>query len=153
MKYFEEISDELGRLKLLKSNIHLAVFVEPYLSHVISGKKKIESRFSINKSAPYGQVGKGDIILVKKSGGPVIGYCEVEDVWYYQLNRKSLKDIRENYSDLLCIDNAQFWNDKRAACYATLIRINSFNEIPPFKIIKKDRRGWIVLKRHEEKVI
>src|SRR5882757_5711201 len=61
----------------LTNGIHLAVFVEPYLSFVLEGKKTVESRFSVNRHAPYEQVRSGDLIVLKKSSGPICGVCRV----------------------------------------------------------------------------
>src|SRR5271166_6249805 len=60
--------------------VHLAVFVEPYLSFLLHGQKTVESRFSINKHAAYEQVGNGDILVLKKSSGPVCGTGRITNV-------------------------------------------------------------------------
>lgn len=54
--------------------IHLGVFTEPYLSLMLNGVKTIESRFSKNKILPYNQISKNDIVIIKKSGGQILGY-------------------------------------------------------------------------------
>ena len=48
--------------------IHLAIFNEPFLSLVFNGKKKIESRFSINRICPYGKIKKGDNLILSSFG-------------------------------------------------------------------------------------
>jgi ASC-1-like (ASCH) protein len=53
------------------------VFIEPYLQFILDGQKTVESRFSANRSAPYQQVGKGDVVLLKRTGGPVMGVGSV----------------------------------------------------------------------------
>ena len=73
---------------------HLAVFIEPFLTFVLDGKKKVESRFSINEAAPYRKVHRGDVILIKWSGGPVVGIAEAAEVSSYQIDQDSLRDIR-----------------------------------------------------------
>src|ERR1700731_133584 len=62
-------------------NLHLAVFVEPFLSFLLEGRKTIESRFSIHRRPPFECVRKGDIVLVKASGGPIVAVAEISDVW------------------------------------------------------------------------
>jgi len=64
--------------------IHLAVLVEPYLSLILDGKKTIESRFSINRHAPFEQVQRGDVLILKRSSGPIEGLCTVSDAWFYR---------------------------------------------------------------------
>jgi len=66
--------------------IHLAVFVEPFLTFVLEGRKTVESRFSIHRRPPFGCVRSGDLVLIKESGGPIVAMAEVSRVWYYQLD-------------------------------------------------------------------
>jgi hypothetical protein len=56
-----------------RQGVHLAVMVEPYLSFLLQGRKSIESRFSRNAIAPYYQIETGDLVLLKLTGGPVLG--------------------------------------------------------------------------------
>jgi hypothetical protein len=124
--------------------IHLAVLVEPYLSLILEGKKTIESRFSVNRHAPFEQVGKGDIIILKRSSGPVVGICKVADAWFYHLDPDTWPDI-ERYAAALCMDDSLFWKEKRGASYASLMRIEGTVRVPNFEIDKLDPRGWVVL--------
>src|SRR5438105_96656 len=63
--------------------IHLAVFIEPFLQYILDGKKTIETRFSSVRCAPYERVRSGDIILLKRTGGPVVGICQIRNAWFY----------------------------------------------------------------------
>lgn len=126
--------------------IHLAIFVEPYLQYIIKGKKTVESRFSVNRIAPFKRIFQGDLVLLKKSGGPVIGFCLVKNVWFYQLNPSTWNEIRNNFESALCIRDPQFWESKKDASYATLIELGEFNLFSSIKFQKQDRRGWVVLK-------
>src|SRR5437762_5743619 len=88
--------------------VHLAVFIEPYLTFLLEGKKTVESRFSINKHAPFEQVQPGDIIILKRSSGPVCGVCKVASVWFYRLDERTWPEI-ERFSEALCMDGSAFW--------------------------------------------
>ena len=127
-----------------KPSIHMAVFIEPFLQFVLEGKKTIESRFSINQCAPFNKVSKGDILLIKKSGGPIVAICRISERWYYNLSPESWTEIK-TYRDALCAHDPGFWKQKKDASYATLMKISNVREINPLKIEKKDRRGWIVI--------
>ena len=59
--------------------------VEPYLSLLLEGEKTMESRFSQKMIQPFHQVSKGDIIILKKSGGDIVGVFEAKDVHYFEL--------------------------------------------------------------------
>ena len=130
--------------------IHLAIFVEPYLTYVLDGKKTVESRFSINRLPPYKKAKSGDIVLLKLSGGPIVGICQVTNVWFYELDPKSWKMIKREFTDSLCAQDPDFWNDRRSACYATLIKIKNPVTFEPFEVKKRDRRGWVVLHSNDE---
>lgn len=73
-----------------ETTIHLAVFSEPYLDYIINGKKTIESRFSKNRSLPYQKVKTNDIIIIKQSSGPVVGYFRAGECLFYDLKKKIL---------------------------------------------------------------
>src|SRR5437867_3058449 len=90
--------------------VHLAIFVEPYLSFLLEGRKTVESRFSTNRIAPYEKVDRGDLILLKRSGGPILGLCEVGDVWFYRLDPKTWTDIKHKFTYSLCIQDSSFWS-------------------------------------------
>jgi len=125
--------------------IHLAIFVEPYLNYILQGKKTVESRFSLNRIAPYHKASKGDIIILKRSGGPIFGLCEISEVWSYDLDPKSWKHIRKEFTRSLCAQDPGFWNQRSHASYVTLMRIKNVIAIDPINWKKNDRRGWVIL--------
>jgi hypothetical protein len=129
----------------LENSIHLAVFIEPYLSFVLDGKKTIDSRFSVHRHAPFEQVRKGDLLVLKQSSGPICGVCRVSHAWYYRLDPTTWSDI-ERYASALCMDDSAFWTKKREASFATLIRLEDVIRIPEIAVNKVDPRGWVVLK-------
>lgn len=125
--------------------LHLAVLIEPYLTLILDGRKTIESRFSVNRHAPFERVRRGDVLILKRSSGPVVGLCTVSDAWFYRLNPDTWPDI-ERYSSALCMDGSSFWKQKRGASYASLMRIEKIVRLPDLEIEKVDPRGWVVLR-------
>ena len=125
--------------------IHLAVFVEPYLSLLLQGKKTIESRFSVNKHAPFKQVQRGDVLILKRTAGPICGMCRIADAWFYKINSENWTEI-ERYSTALCMDDSAFWDQKKAASFATLMQIEDVCLLEEFEIGKDDPRSWVVVK-------
>lgn len=138
--------------KAPRRRLHLAVLVEPYLSYILEGKKTIESRFSVNRTPPYGRVSRGDVLLLKKAAGPIVALCVVGDSWTYDLEPTSWKEIHTLFSEALCISDDGFWARKRSASYATLMRIEGITEIDPIKFEKRDRRGWVILQPSDEQL-
>lgn len=126
------------------TRIHLAVFVEPYLSFVLDGTKTVESRFSVNRCAPFEAAQEGDIVLLKKSGGEVVGLCEIRTKWFYRLNEATWKVIREDFARPLAISDRSFWKAKERASFASLFRIGNVSPLQPLPVIKRDRRGWVI---------
>jgi ASC-1-like (ASCH) protein len=133
-----------------KSSLHLAVFRRPYLENILSGKKSIESRFSKNRCAPYGKVSQGDIVLLKRAGGPTQGVCIVSDVWNYRLNKKAWDEIRRDFLQEMFITDPGFLHERRKAVYATLMRLQHVRRIESLVYHKRDRRGWVVLRHRQE---
>ena len=85
-------------LHLHFKRVHLAIMVEPYLSLLLQGKKTMESRFSQKMMQPFRRVSKGDIIILKKSGGDIVGMFEAKDVHYFELrSEEDIKAIKDEY--------------------------------------------------------
>jgi len=131
--------------KSSNNDIHLAVFVEPFLQFMLEGKKTVESRFSKRLRAPHKRVKKGDVILLKRSGGAVVGICQVGSVWFYTLGPESLRAMRNDFAWALCANSPGFWSDRRHMSFATLMRVSNVVKIGPIPCAKQDRRGWVVL--------
>lgn len=125
--------------------VHLAVFSEPYLSLVLNGRKKIESRFSRNRCAPFDEVSEGDIILLKEVAGPVCGVALARRIWYFDLDNDPIDVIRETYGDAILAAD-EFWSDKEQSSFATLIELETPSPIEPLPFDKRDRRGWVSLR-------
>jgi hypothetical protein len=127
------------------AGLHLAVVLEPYLGFILDGSKQIESRFSRNGCAPFERVAGGDLILLKRSSGPVVGFCRVSEVWDYRLTPGSLGSIRDRFGAAIR-PQAGFWEQRHDAAYATLMQISDVRPLPDLAIPKRDRRGWVVLR-------
>lgn len=125
--------------------VHLAVMVEPFLTYILDGRKTIESRFSKNLIAPYGRVQPGDLVLLKRTAGPVVATFESASVECVALDSDQALRLRHNFSDAICADDS-FWEDRSDKRFATLIGIRDVRLHGPLLVDKADRRGWIVLR-------
>jgi len=158
-KVFKEIIKEIDQdsawkeiTQKLKSNrndfgVHVAIFSEPYLTLLITGAKKVESRFSINRISPYGKIFAGDIVLVKKGGGPVVAIFVAGKVKFFSgLNVPKLKVVEEQYADLICSKvDPEFWHIRENSKFGTLIEVGLVKEIGPVTINKSDRTAWSIV--------
>ena len=87
----------------------------------------------------------GDILLLKRSSGPIVATCTVSAVWSYRLTPTTLAEIRERFGEAIQPQNG-FWEDRADAAYATLMRVTEVRALPEVEIPKRDRRGWVVLR-------
>jgi hypothetical protein len=137
----------LSRLARGEAGLHLAVLVEPFCSWLLDGTKTIESRFSRVRCAPYGALAQGDIVVVKKTGGPVTGAFQAGTVRSYQLTAARVAELRERYAAQICARDDRFWADRAGRAYATLADVTHVRLLPAWAFPKKDRRGWVQLTR------
>jgi len=140
------------RIGPTRSSLHLAVFVEPYLSLLLAGTKSIESRFSQNPVAPFQLILPGDLVLLKRAGAEIAAIAQVANVKYLKRNDKSWKDLRPTYQKQLCATDDDFWNRVSGAWFASLIWFDHVRRLPAIECEKQDRRGWVVLKQATEQM-
>jgi adenylate kinase family enzyme len=131
-------------------SLHLAVFVEPYLGYLLGGRKTVESRFSAVRCPPYRRVQPGDAVLLKASGGPIVGLCQVRQTWFYRLDPDSWRFIRKEFTEALCAQDPEFWRSREHASFATLLLVENVRRVSPVPWAKRDRRGWVVIKPGHE---
>ena len=133
--------------------VHLAIFRQPYLDLLLSGEKTADARFSKNRIAPFGQIEKGDTVLLKLSSGPVLGRAIVDEVQFFQdIAPEAIDDIRSRYNSQLCFAD-DFWEQYRDARYGTLIMFREVERAQPIYVWSKGRSGWQVLDVQEEQQI
>lgn len=132
-----------------KVNVHLAIFSEPFLTYLLSGRKTLESRLSMNRTAPFGIVAKGDIVVVKKSGGDICAVFRVSEVQFFSnLNAEIIKRIDERYgSKILWNLEPAFLLSKADAKFLTLISISSLHRLTGITTEKNDMRAWVTVRK------
>ena len=123
--------------------LHLGVFVEPFLEAILDGRKTIESRFGVHRCPPFDRVRAGDIILLKRSGGPIVGIALAGGATYYELDSETLEEIRDRFAAKIFAEDDEFWAARADKRFATLIEIDDVTKIDRLSIDKRDRRGWI----------
>lgn len=147
-------------IKRFNKNVHLAILIEPYLSLILKGEKTIESRFTKNRIAPYCQAKEGDIILLKKSGGGIVGVAEIDKAEFHTLEsepnaaiskfmgwdgRSNISEIRANFNDQIRA-TPEFWESKQNARYASLLYLKNvapLSEPTPFP--RQHGSAWLIL--------
>ncbi|HJZ47077.1 MAG TPA: ASCH domain-containing protein [Roseiflexaceae bacterium] len=123
---------------------HLAIMVEPYLTRVLAGEKTIESRFSRSRIPPYGCVAAGDLIWLKRAGGPVLASARASEVRQYSgLSGKQVDALLARWGPELNLE-ADFAARARECRYATLIWLGEIVLLPePQAYRRRGRQGWV----------
>jgi hypothetical protein len=129
--------------------VHLAIFVEPYLTAVLEGKKTIESRFAVTRRPPYDCIQSDDYILLKRSGGPILGLAVAKSIRFFRLSPSVLTDLRRRFAQQLFAQDDSFWIQRADKHYATFIELEHVAGIKPLSIQKRDRQGWITYDRQD----
>ncbi len=110
---------------------HLAIMKKGYIEKILSGEKKIESRFSINKITPFNKISLGDIVYMQETGKEVTAMFEVEKVLFFEnLTENVVEKIYNRYGKDICAEQ-EFWNLKKNSKYAALIYIKAPRNIVP----------------------
>ena len=150
-QFWEGYLEKLSASEPIPFSVHLAILLEPYLQYILDGTKTVESRFSKNRIAPYNMVDPGDVVLLKKvAARSISGVCVVRRVWFYQLNPDTWSEIRDGFSKALRADDSSFWDRRKTAQFATLMRIAEVHPLLPIEVPKRDRRGWVILRAHRQ---
>src|SRR5262249_124878 len=117
--------------------------VPPFLDYILQGRKTVESRFGITRGLPFGRIKRGDLIVLKRSAGPVVGIARVSKSESMNLSEATWPRLW-SLPDQLCADE-QFWSERRHKRYATIAFIDRVRALPAISVEKTDRRGWVVL--------
>ncbi|HSW44284.1 MAG TPA: ASCH domain-containing protein [Phycisphaerae bacterium] len=124
---------------------HLAIFYRAYLDAVLAGTKTIECRLSRTGNIPHCLVKPGDLLWLKESAGPVRAVATAGVVrGFRDLAPTRIDWLRRRFNAGIG-GVAPFWRQHRDARHATLIWLDNVCPLPPFNVIKRDRRAWVVL--------
>lgn len=111
------------------------------LPKILSGEKKIESRWYKNRAVPWGKINSGDVVYFKNTGEPVTVKTVVTKVLSFEdLDLSKIKNILDKYGTDIGIASKdseyylQLFKEKR---YCLLIFISKPQPIKRFEINKK----------------
>ncbi len=126
-------------------NCHLVILKRPYLEMILNGRKTIELRLSKTRPPMFGRVARGDMLLLKASGGPVCGRAEVSHVEYHaNLTPERILQLKHRHNHAIGGSDA-VWDSFMDRKYGFLVWPANVRRIEPIYIEKKDWRAWVVL--------
>lgn len=124
---------------------HIAILRQPFFNMVLCGEKTIESRWSMNKIAPYNKVKVGDVIYLKETGKAVTASAKVKRVKYYNLTPEKVEEIRVKFGKEIGTDKFEDWQSTLQKKYCTLIWLEDVKCIEPMKVPRSNGTGWLVI--------
>lgn len=132
------------------TNYHLVILKRPYLEAILSGRKRIESRFTKTRRRFFGRVLPGNKLFLKESSGPVCAVAIVRAVKKFEdLTPIKIIEIREEYNDYIG-GSDEYWQSKMDSKFGILVWLKGVRAIEPIQIGKRDWRGWVVLTEKED---
>ena len=131
------------------SRFHFALMAGPYLSLLIRGIKRAESRFSKNRGAPFRVLAPDDIVIFQSVGRQIEAFGLVERCLFFELSESqpAMSVILQYQDELQLLPD--FVERKRDSAYATLIWFKSLVPVSGPQVLKGDRRGWVPLCREQ----
>ncbi|MFL6098560.1 MAG: ASCH domain-containing protein [Actinomycetales bacterium] len=134
----------------MDSVIHIAVMVEPYLDKVCTGAKYIESRLTKVNMAPYGHARPGDVVLFKRSGGPIVAAATIDRVLYREAaGLGDLVDITDEFKDGLGYEQG-YVEAKALARFVSLMWLGNIRPVASVALAKQSRQAWLTVRPHPE---
>ena len=140
------MQEKLTMMKLdldLPKRDHVAIMKKSWglLPKILSGKKTIESRWYMNRIAPWDQIDAGDTVYFKDAGEPVTLKANVSKVLQFQaLNKNKAIKILEEYGGEIGMEPSKKnidWCAKRNYCI--LVFLEEPLKLEPFNI---DKTGY-----------
>jgi hypothetical protein len=143
--FWNDYVQQIGGVGAEGVALHLAILSPPYLQRILDGRKTIESRFSTRRVMPYQQVEPRDVLLLKRSGGPITGLARMARAEFLRVTPTVLEGIRARHAEALGVTDPAFWAARERASYATLLHLEHARQVSPIAFTKRDQRAWIVL--------
>jgi ASC-1-like (ASCH) protein len=134
---------------------HVAIMKKSWglTQKILSGEKKIESRWYKSKCSPWGKIEKGDSVYFKNSGEPVSIKTGIEKIISFSdLTPEKVRQILKKYGNDDGIGKnkiQEFFELFKNKKYCLLIFLKNPKKIKPFEINKKGfgtMSAWLTVK-------
>jgi len=124
---------------------HLVKLRQPYLGRILDGSKTIESRFTRTRKVPIGQIDPGDALWLKLSGGPVLGYAEVERFEVFdRLTPRTIRGLFTRHARAIGVGPAYAEHVSHAR-FGLLVWLKGVKRIEPFPMRGGTMQAWVIL--------
>ncbi len=120
----------MDHIAIMRKNWHL-------IEKLLAGTKTVETRWSVNKVAPWNKVSVGDTVYFKNAGEPVIAKATVSQILQFQdLTVEIRTQIASEYArqDGLSAAELLAWGSHKNYC--TIVHLINSQLVTPFHINK-----------------
>ena len=94
-------------------------------------------------ASPFGRASEGDVILFKRSGGPIVALASVLRVQYEQLTpTRGVFELVHDFGDGLGYEPG-YAESKTEARFASLLWLDDVRSTCAVGLAKRDRHAWI----------
>jgi len=125
---------------------HIAI-VRPFAAEaLLSGNKRIETRFYQQRRPPFGQIAAGEIVHFKISGGDLIGCPQVTEAKELEsLSPGAIRRIRSRFNHAILAPR-EYWAARDLCRLGILIWLTPLTRPSrPVVIPRQFGAGWIIL--------
>lgn len=141
------------------SKIHVAIMRKSWglTDKILTGEKKIESRWYLNRYCPWNNINTDDVIYFKDTGSPIKLQASVDRVLQYDnLTPNKVSEILDKYGrdDGISANKIDEYYEKfKAKKYCMLIFLKNVKLVEPFEIDKTgfgSMSAWITVDNIEK---
>jgi hypothetical protein len=95
------------------TNLHVAIVAPDLAGSLLDGSKRIETRFSRTRRAPYGSIRPGERIVFRLPGGRTLGWARASRVQHLEhLTPGRIERLRRIYAPSVCAA-PHYWAQRR----------------------------------------
>jgi len=128
--------------------VHVAIVASEAAKGLLSGAKRVETRFLHDRRTPYNRVVPGEVIHFKLSSGVIIGSSlVVRVVQFADLTPARVDRLRRRFNHIVCASGA-YWQARRRCRYCVFIWLGGL--APPPRRLSVPRQygtGWLTIQR------
>ncbi len=126
-----------------ETGIHLCTLKPDAWQKIMDGRKKVESRMTINRQPPFKNIKPGDVVYCKHNN-LIYGMFIAGTVNCYEnLDAAGIDRLIAIYRDSVCASR-EWWMSKAKSNYFTFIEVAGWHEISPVRLKDKNlsRSSW-----------
>jgi ASC-1-like (ASCH) protein len=144
------VRPETRKSAAVRSREHVAIVLPRYLTLIAQGVKTVESRLTLTRREPLGQVRAGDVIYFVGKGGVGCVRCKVTRVATFKdLDRGAVREIRDVHNHAI-LGSDEYWLSKIDAKYATLVWLRDaqpWSQMPAYRDLPTwtPGRAWFTM--------